>query len=319
MNLKNKWGLLQNEKLEGYKSIFISQECKPDLFLGMNSFNNHCLILVLPKLYKLDFNTVKKDKISITLYPQTNYLVLELEDNSYYSIFDDLIISLYQVIKDLTVIDEYTRDFIDTFNKWSEFFEDISSTDLSKDSIKGIFGELFVLQNILNDSNSSTINNILSSWKGPYDGPHDFVFDNRLLEVKTKYPTGQIVSISSEYQLQSEIGKSLELLVLSIIDDNLNGKSLREIFEIIKNEVLKKSGDISIFLTALKQKNINQKNIFKYDNYRFKAVEQIVYNANVESFPKLTFIKSPDAICNIKYNLKLAHLNEFIILKEEII
>lgn len=318
MNLEKKWELLENEKLEGYKSIRITSKCKPNLFLGKNYLNNHCLILVVPSFYKLDFNTIKKDKISITLYPQTNYLVLELEDNSYYSIFDDLIISLYQVIKNSDDVKEYTRNFIDTFNKWSEFFEDISSSTLSKDSIRGLFGELFVLKEMIDSSSSSTINSILSSWKGPYDGSHDFVSDDRLLEIKTKYPSGQTVNISSEYQLESEEGKSLELLVLSITDNMIEGKSLRELFEMMKIEILRKSGDISIILNALKQKNISQNNILRYDNYRFKPIEETIYNAKLDSFPKLTFSNISNAISDIKYTLKLTQLNEFILSNREI-
>ena len=113
VDLENKWStLVQTERLRGYKSVIMSTQCTAEIFLGVNTQKRHCLILALPKEYSLDFNTTKKEKISITLYPETNYLVLELHDNQYYDIFDDFIISLYHAIKDIKEVEVYTKKII---------------------------------------------------------------------------------------------------------------------------------------------------------------------------------------------------------------
>jgi hypothetical protein len=313
-NLKRKWEtLIQTDTLKGYKSATMSSACSAEIYLGVNTQKNHCMILVLPKSYKLDFNAIKKEKISITFYAQTGYLVIELRDNRYYDIFDDLILSLFQAIKDITEVEDYTHKIIYMFNEWSEFFEDESSNSLSGESIKGLFGELYILETMIQNSSASTVNEVLESWRGPYDGPYDFVLDQKNIEVKTKSLAKQTVNISSEYQLESQKGKTLELLVLSVREDVLNGLSLRELLEKIKKLTFAKSGNYFIVLKALQQKNINPQNIVQYDNYRFVAIEQTVYDGDSQNFPKLVKSNTAEAISNIKYTLQLSYINKFIL------
>ena len=313
-DLRNKWkALSQTETLEGYESAILSSKCAAEIFLGVNSLKNHCMLLSLPKSYNLDFNTIKKERISITFYSQQHLLVLELHDNLYYDIFDDLIVSLYYAIKDIKEVDKYTRKIIQTFNRWSDFFEDESTYLLSKEEVKGLYGELYVLKNMITESSSSSIDEILSSWRGLYDGPYDFVTDIKNIEVKTKTLTKNTVNISSEYQLENENNKGIELLVLSVKEDIINGMSVRQLVEKIKTLVFTKSGDFSIVLKSLRQKHITQKNIIQYDNHRFIALEQIVYNCNCGDFPRLVQSNTHSSITKIRYSLELTHLNAFIL------
>lgn len=317
-DLKNKWNaLVQTENLRGYKSTIMSAKCTAEIYLGVNIQKKHCLILALPKGYYLDFNTRKKEKISITLYPKTNYLVLELHDNQYYDIFDDLIISLYYAIKNIEEVTVYTKKIIQMFNKWSEFFTDESSDSLSREEIKGLFGELYILEAMTRKSNASNIDDVLSSWRGPYNGPYDFVLDQKNIEIKTKSITKKTVNISSEYQLEREKDKNLELLVLSVNEDIIDGMSLREILIKIKNLTFEKSGDYSIILKALQQKNITQNNILEYDNYRYKAIEQILYSCDSDTFPKLIKSNTSPAISTIRYTLRLSYLEDFILSRKK--
>jgi len=314
IDLRSKWKTLsQTESHKGYKSAILSSKCAAEIFIGVNSLKNHCLLLALPKSYRLDFGTIKKERISITFYSQQHILVLELHDNLYYDIFDDLIISLYYAIKDIKKVDTYTKKIIQTFNRWSDFFEDASDYLLSKEEVKGLYGELYVLKNMINESTSSTIGEILLSWRGLYDGPYDFVTDIKNIEVKTKNLTKNIVNISSEYQLENENYKNIELLVLSVIEDIINGVSVRDLVEQIKTLVFAKSGDFSIVLKAFKQKGITQNNIIQYDNYRFISLEQIVYDCDREGFPRLVKSNTHKAISKIRYSLELNHLSTFIL------
>jgi hypothetical protein len=125
------------------------------------------------------------------------------------------------------------------------------------------------------------------------------------------------VKISSEYQLEKEFAKDLELLVLSVENNYIEGISLSKLLNEVKEEIIKKMGDFSIVLTALSQKNITTQNISEYDNYCFKAKEKIIYECNDE-FPKLTKSNIPEAISGITYTLQLKQLERFIINKEDI-
>lgn len=118
--LQKKWeGLSPHKAIKGFRSIRISSECIAELFIGQNNKGNRCLILSLPKEHNVDFQSTFKENLSIELFKDTNYIVLQLTDNTYYDLFDDLILSLYHRIKDKAEVAEYTKEFIQTFYKWS--------------------------------------------------------------------------------------------------------------------------------------------------------------------------------------------------------
>lgn len=285
----------------------------PEISVGLNSKLHRCLLLELPEVHNVDFQTSVKQNLTLSFFADTGYIVLELTDNSYTDLFNDLIVSLYQRIYQLTDVDEYSKIFIQMFYKWSEFFDDKKSEKLSQDVIKGLFGELFVLKEQIEECSSAHLNDLLHAWKGPYDEGHDFVLDQKNIEVKTIEQSKGSVKISSEYQLDPEADKKLELLVLSVETNPVIGQSLSALLNDIKEMIINKLGDFSIVLTALAQKNINIKNIYQYDNYRFEPVEETVYNCTEETFPKLTNSNTPKAIGSIRYTLYLSYLKDFIL------
>lgn len=285
----------------------------PEVSVGLNSKLNRCLLLELPRVHNVDFQTSTKQNLSLNFYSDTGYIVLELTDSGYTDLFNDLIISIYQRIYQLTEVNEYSKIFIQMFYKWSEFFDERKSEKLSLDIIKGIFGELFVFKSLIEDSNSSHLNDLLHSWKGPYDEGHDFVLDKKNIEVKTKEVSKLSVKISSEYQLEAEAEKALELLVLSVETNPIKGQSLRLLLTDVKNMIVDKLGDFSIVLSALSQKNITSQNIYQYDNYKFEVIKEVVYDCMNIDFPKLTKTNTPQAVGSIQYTLYLSYLDEFIL------
>ncbi len=288
----------------------------PEINIGLNSKFNRCMLLELPEQHKVDFQTMIKKNLTLSFFVDTGYIVLELTDSNYFDLFNDLIISIYNYIYLLEDVDEYSKIFIQMFYKWSEFFDDNKSDKLSLESIEGIFGELIVLKNLIEESDSFMLNDILNSWRGLYDEAHDFVLEEKNIEVKTKNLSHLSVKISSEYQLEEELDKGLELLVLSVEIDFIEGDSLKSLLEKIKELVIYKMADFSIILTALAQKNISPSNIFQYDNYRFLVQEQIVYDCKQNAFPRLTKANTSKAISNIKYKLKLSYLADYVISKK---
>ena len=289
----------------------------PEINIGFNSKLNRCLLLELPQVHNVDFQKSIKQNLTLSFFKDTGYIVLELIDQSFIDLFDDLIISIYQHIYKLSDVDEYSKIFIQMFYKWSEFFDDKKSEKLSQDIVKGIFGELYILKNLIEITNSSNLNDLLSSWKGPYDKGHDFELDLKNIEVKTKELSKQSIKISSEYQLEHEAMKSLELLVLSVESNTINAQPLSSLLFDIKTKIINKLGDFSIVLTALAQKNITMQNVYLYDNFRFEAINEIIYDCTDESFPKLTKSNTPQSIGAIQYTLHLSYLEEFIVSKRK--
>lgn len=315
-SLDNIWESLKYSGNSEFEFRRIDNVSIPEINIGLNSKFNRCMLLELPSEHNVDFQMMAKKNLTLSFFKDTGYIVLELIDSNYFDLFNDLIISIYSYIYELNDVDEYSKIFIQMFYKWSEFFDDKASDKLSLESVKGIFGELFVLRNLIEKSDSFKLNDTLNSWRGLYDEAHDFVFEDKNVEVKTKDVSHLAVKISSEYQLEEELDKGLELLVLSVDIDYVKGNSLRSMVDDIKELTVNKMGDFSIVLTALSQKNISMLNIYQYDNYRFLVHEQTVYDCRKEGFPRLTKINTPNAVANIRYTLQLSYLVNYLISKE---
>lgn len=314
VELKQKWsGLSENTVTTGFRSLRISSECICELYLGVSKVGRRCLILALPADKNLDFKGIQKENLSIEYFSEKNLIVLQLTDNEFNDLFDDLILSLYHGIKCTSEVDEYSNHFIETFYRWSEFFEDKKSDLLSEDAIKGLIGELLVLRFLITEKGKSEINFLLNSWKGPFDRGNDFELENKNLEVKTKSPSGTDVSISSEYQLEVPPGKGLELHVLSLQSDFSAGIHIRDLILEIKKLIYESSGDNTIFWKALSQKNITAKSMGNYDRYRFKPINWVSYDCTDDNFPKLCKSNIPLEVSGLRYVLKTNLLKSFIL------
>ena len=314
IELKQKWaGLSDNPVTSGFRSLRISADCICELYLGVSKSGKRCLILALPANKHLDFKGVQKENLSIEYFREKNLIVLELIDNDYHDLFDDLVLSMYHGIKNISHVDEYSNHFIQAFYRWSEFFEDKKSDLLSEDAIKGIMGELLVLKLLIAEPARPEINFLLKAWTGLYDKGNDFELENKNLEVKTKSPSGIEVKISSEFQLEVSPGKGLELFVVSLQSDFNVGIHIRDLILEIKKLVQESSGDNTILWKALSQKNITAKNISQYDRYQFNPVNWISYNCADENFPKLSKSNIPDVTSGLKYTLRTNLLTSFII------
>ena len=314
IELKQKWSKLsENLVTTGFRFFRISADCICELYLGVNNEGKRCLILSLPPNKNINFKGIQKQNLSIDYFIEKNLIVLQLSDADYFDLFDDLILSLYQGIKNIVQVDEYSNYFIQAFYRWSEFFEDKNSDLLSEEEIKGIIGELLVLKLLISDYLKFEINFLLKAWTGPYDKASDFELHTKNIEVKTKYPSENEVKISSEYQLDVTQDKGLELFVVSLLSDFKNGVNIKDLISEIKVLVQNSSGDISILWKALSQKNINSKNICLYDEYRFALVNLIIYNCALDNFPKLCRSSLPDEVSGLKYILRTNMLSSFII------
>ena len=79
--------------------------------------------------------------------------------------------------------------------------------------LRGLLGELVLLEWLLGRVPSSIA---VNAWVGPLNSPQDFVLPDRLIEVKTKVPTSNKVTISSVEQLDPEGTMRLTLAVVNI-------------------------------------------------------------------------------------------------------
>jgi hypothetical protein len=306
---------LKIDKNSEHKSIRLSNECKCDLYLSIDNTSKRRLILSLPPGAKLSINDDTKEYISIQYYDLSNHLIITLIENRFNDVFNALIVSVFLNVNAILQPIEAAKEIVKTYFEWSEFFSEKVGSQLRLTDLLGIIGELFVFRKEILKANATSINDTLKSWAGPYGKGHDFVLENMDIEVKTIEFSKTHIGISSEYQLESLAGKGLHLKVLKAEINSGDGTKLSEFVEMIRNAVIEKLGDLSIFLKGLQKHGISMHNITVYDNYEFKISEETTYDCNLERFPKLTRSNIPSEISSLNYQLKTTLLDSFIIEK----
>ena len=311
--LEQRWSKLIPDKIPGYRAIRISDDRTNELYLGINSQLKRCLILCLPKGEHPHYPDDIKEYISLEYFDLSSHIIIKLIDDNFKDLFNDLIISIYQRIRFIEIEIDAAQKFIKTYYKWGEFFNNSISKKLSKEEIQGLFGELFVLGELIKESKAQLVNEILQSWQGPYDRTHDFIQDTKDTEVKTLEIPKIDVRISSEYQLDSVPGKGLFLHIVSVEMNSENSISIRQLANVLKELISDRLGDTSILLKALGKKNLTATNILEYDNYRFETKTLDIYDCLAEGFPRLINSNIPPEVNSLKYNLRVSLISDFIV------
>ena len=312
--LELKWSELLPPKSGPYSYSRVDSVCLPELHIGLSERVNRCLILVLSPKSKIEFIGEKKENLETYFSKKEKHIVLELTDRFYNSFFVDLVVSLYYRIKDISDDNESARSFISLIQYWSDFLRAKKGGLLSAEAVKGMYGELKYLEYQLGEL-KIPINDILNSWRGPYDENHDFHFDEKNAEVKTKTVASNEVHISSEFQLEAVKGKKLELVVASVEDVTVNGDNLSSVLDRIRKAVLSKNGDISIVSEALSKKNTQFSAVTIYDSYMFRLKTFEIFDCDDVDFPKLTSADIGDNLRKVSYRLVLKNLDSKLLIQ----
>lgn len=313
--LNEKWKLIYPDKT--IKILRIDSICKPDLSIGVDADGKRCLTLKTPCLSEQYFEKNELSNLSIEYLSVEERIVIRVLNEYFWDLFNDFVVSIYNKIYTIGDAQVCVSEFLMTFNRWAYFFDEKHGAKLSEEVLIGLFGELCFIDHLLSQpSPMFTVSEVERSWVGPFDKGHDFEFSDIDFEVKTKASRVLDINISSEYQLQEEFGKSLELVVIDIDKNYIEGISLKDIILIVKDKIIAMGGDFSFIVEGLKQKNISFNELDDYDNYRYNAERIVSYDCLAEGFPRLHKELLPQSIRKVRYEIRLSNLTEFIKLEQ---
>jgi hypothetical protein len=318
MDLIIKWLQLESSGSGEFRQLRFPGDCHADLYIAVDADNKRCLVLYLPEdLYGHYTGFRPKPhanlEIKFTLFEHGAGLVIVLTNPLLAGLFDDLIYSLYKKIAPLKDPKKYTSGLINTYWEWASFFEKSNDSKLSKEEVKGIAGEMFFLQVLLNRTPINK-NEVVQSWCGLYGDDKDFILGNHAFEVKAISSSGHEIKISSEYQLEPVTDKELCLVVIELDESDHTEResfSLKDKYHEIKADIVKGGAESDAFIKAMAAKGINDQMLEKYEHYRFLFKNLRFYDAGHTEFPALRKSEISEGLKNISYRIELGKIAHF--------
>ena len=173
---------------------------------------------------------------------------------------------------------------------------------LGESALRGLFGELVVLEQVLDAGDGHGV----AAWSGPDREPHDFRLPAGDLEVKTLGVTGAEVEVHGLDQLEPPHGGSLHLVLVRLATAQ-DGASLPELVERIRS----RATDASAFAASLSTAGYRELDADRYRDRRFR-VDQLLALRVDEWFPRITDAslkdRLPEEITSLTYRLDVSAL-----------
>jgi len=236
---------------------------------------------------------------------KTKHIRLFLTSQEHRDIFIIVCEDLILCLRECKNIKQRKIELIHFLKRWSRFFERCGYEGLSQSQQMGLFGELFWLNFMI--EKGVDINKALISWKGCEHGYHDFVFGDRVLEVKTtRTKEPQKVRIGNERQLDDQGFRSLHLFILTLHSIRGNENSLPELVDQIRRLLggssasapfersLIKAGYLDVHAAAYSTKYVvKKKELFQVQN----------------GFPRI--IRIPEGTGDLSYSITVSACKDF--------
>lgn len=192
---------------------------------------------------------------------------------------------------------------ISRIRAWQAFMKRDSDGVLSTEEEIGLFGELLVLQNLLDDGVSEF--NALESWAGPDDGLHDFLLGDGAIEVKTTMaPAGFMARIANLDQLDDSLHQPLYVAAVRLAQLS-EGATLPDLIDQVAG-LLEDPGASALLNSRLVSAGYMDITRTEYTR-RFRCSE-LTYRIVGDDSPRLTRSSVPAAIHEARYSLDLDSL-----------
>ena len=138
-----------------------------------------------------------------------------VSDERYRGVFATLALDVVASVLTAQDDEAAVKRFVARIERWQSFLRRFGLEGLSDEARRGLFGELWLLEQLLDAGLSDTI--VVNRWRGPDRDAHDFQLPAAAVEVKTtKTGTPKVIPISGVKQLDDRGLPSLFLYFLQV-------------------------------------------------------------------------------------------------------
>lgn len=304
IDIFGKWEELefQVESKNSFTPIFINVFSTPivDLFIQNSTNKDYAVILHINNDSNLEINREiagirVKTFINESVDKSKPSIVIENLDKDLINIFKAFSATLVENIDEQLEHKDVGLIVNETIDSYKNYFSGIKNS-MGELEQQGLFGELLFLKEELEKGNDD----VLDCWEGIYKNKHDFVFDDKSVEIKTTRNQSRLdIHISNENQLDNSFVNELNLVVYRLERVSV-GKTIFDLY----NDILKlvSPNKVSLLKSKLIKVGMNLEND---DNYlTFRGVNKFVFNVDDE-FPKIDKFQCGDRIFEVKYYVSL--------------
>ena len=253
---------------------------------------NDLVALFIPKLENIGFVLINRT------------VTVNLKNPSFREFFNDWVSSFIDKID----VSDSSEILIEKFNREIRAIVLLGQKErkMSMNSAKGLYAELLVLKEYLEQNKYSQID-IIEGWHRPAPANHDFDYEDFSLEVKATSRDSTTVKITSEHQLMAVECKPLHLHLYRI--DNVNKSnedSLGNMF--LKIKELLDTGLENVFEMKCAEDSFCEYLGPKYMvlDYKFTLIEDFLYDVDQVSFPRIRKDKIDTGLSKISYNVDIS-------------
>lgn len=182
--------------------------------------------------------------------------------------------------------------------RWRSLLSRANRNRLSAQEVQGLFAELHFLEECI-DKRHISAQAAVEGWQGPLGAPHDFMFGQAAVEIKSISGSyADAVKISTESQLTTHLETlHLHVIFLAADMDCRTGMSLNDYVVRLKEKVAD-SDLVSTFEERLAE--IGYIDIPDYDFPCFSVVQTRTYEVR-EGFPRITPESLASGISDVSY------------------
>lgn len=205
---------------------------------------------------------------------------------------------------------------VQRFEHWRNLLKTIADTGLSKESRRGLYGELRLLREHLLRTLSPT--EALGAWTGPLFANQDFQLSRCAIEVKTTSARGpQTIQIASERQLDTTGVENLFLAHFSV-DERLggNGESLNAAVDSVRR-VFDVAGMAAQFDELVVRAGFLSHQRQLYDEPRYTVRAQHFWSVR-DDFPRITENDLRSGVGDCQYRITTTDLDRYMITSEQL-
>lgn len=234
------------------------------------------------------------------------YLALILDDDKLTDVFAALAADIVQASSTATTDLSRMRAFVQRLEHWEALLRAFNSEGLSASVQQGLYGELYVLRQLLLEGISPAA--ALDAWVGPLREAQDFIVPHMgAAEVKTLGPGNTTIKVSSAQQLDETPFARLFLVAIYLGPSGSTAETLPALVAALAAHLAPHPAALESLTLRLRQVGYLDVQAARYQGTAYTVQGQEVLRVQGD-FPRLRHADLPAAIPALTYSLDLAGL-----------